>query len=502
MLNIKNIEYELVLAQSLDLMDDAIIIANNCQEVIYVNKQAINLLLINRDNIIGTKLSDIYNHVSDYDSSHLIRNFTSLLKVKNGIDEKIIQLNNGDNISILEKRKTISIDEKNNFTLYIIKDATDKRELEERAIESSNVYLKIFEEFPALICRTNNEGLFNYFNNSWLSFTGTEIHENIHINWFSLIHKDDFDQFYKLFNENFDRLTEFHTEIRLKDKDNKYKWIYFYFKPFEGLNGKVAGFLGMGLDITERKLSEEKMREAMIEAQKASEAKSSFLSNMSHELRTPLNGVLGMTEVLLDSNPTKEQKMFLSVQKNSANSLLAIINSILDLSKIESGSLETYIQSFNVKNFINDFVQYQRPIVALKGLELNISISENVPDNISTDSIKLKQILINLVGNSIKFTEKGAISISLDFSSGQNKSEFLFAVKDTGIGIKKEFFNSIFNSFEQVDNTYTRKYDGTGLGLAISKQIVHLLDGRIWVDSIEGAGSTFYFTIPLNEEKL
>ena len=289
-------------------------------------------------------------------------------------------------------------------------------------------------------------------------------------------------------------------EFRAKTKEGGTIWLSMRGAPMNDAAGTLIGYRGICEDISERRHIQEELISARDAAEAANVAKSEFLANMSHEIRTPMNAVVGMTGLLLGTDLNGEQRNFAHTIRQSADSLLTIISDILDFSKIESGKLELETHPFDLATLVEEAVDCVALPASEKGLELHWHLAPDLSPGYGGDSTRIRQILVNLLSNAVRFTAKGDVSVNVSKAQNEAGESFvLFSVWDTGIGIPHDKINRLFQSFSQVDASTTRRFGGTGLGLAISRKLTEMMGGNIWVESEEGKGSGFHAALPLQE---
>jgi PAS domain S-box-containing protein len=394
----------------------------------------------------------------------------------------------------------------------IVRDITERRRTEKAFRALSDRQEAILAAVPDLIMEVDNRKVYTWANPSGLAFFGDDVVGKEAAFYFAG-EQTTYDAVQPMFEGGQDMV---YVQSWQRRRDGKKRLLAWWCRALKDGGGNIVGALSSGRDITEIKLAEEALRgqaeelaqanlrlEATVaranrlasEAQAANLAKSQFLANMSHEIRTPMNGVIGMTGLLLDTGLSAEQRSYAEIVRTSGAHLLGLINDILDFSKIEAGKLELEMLDFDLRSVLEETTEILAPPAREKGLAFVCHVDPAVPARLRGDPGRLRQILVNLAGNAIKFTTRGEVAIDVTVESETERLILArFAVRDTGIGIPADKIELLFNPFQQVDASTTRQYGGTGLGLAICTRLAALLGGRIGVESVEGRGSTFWFT--------
>jgi PAS domain S-box-containing protein len=414
----------------------------------------------------------------------------------------------------------VSVGEVNLRRTYtvIVRDLTEVKRAEEALNRERNLLHSLMDSVPDRIYFKDDQSRFLRVNHALARQFGQSEPA-------AVIGKTDFDFFTTehagpAFRDEQEVMRSGQPIVGIEEKetwpDGRVGWVSTTKLPLRDKDGQVVGTFGISRDITARKHAEQELQQAKDAAVAANRAKSEFLANMSHEIRTPMNGIIGMTELALGTNLTPEQREYLLLVKSSAESLLTILNDILDFSKIEARKLQLDPVPFNLRDAVGDTVRALAVRAQQKGVELACDIRPNVPEFVVGDPGRLRQVLVNLIGNAIKFTDRGEVEVRVGVNSDQssvNRNQSVdapslitdhcslitlhFTVRDTGIGIPQDKLQRIFQPFEQVDHSTTRRYGGTGLGLAISTQLIELMGGSVQVASEVGQGSAFAFTARL-----
>ncbi|MEW4490543.1 response regulator [Thalassoglobus sp. JC818] len=382
-------------------------------------------------------------------------------------------------------------------TLGISRDITQHHQIAEQLEHERDRLRTLIDNLPDYIFIKDANSCFVTVNQALVKMYGLETEAE-------LIGKTDFDftpiELAEAFRE--DDLAVMQTQEPLINReeenflaDGTRRWLLTTKVPLTNADDEVVGLVGIARDITQRKLAEMELQSAMEAAEVANRAKSEFLANMSHEIRTPMNAVIGMTELVLDTELNGQQRDYLETVLNAGESLLGIINDILDFSKIESGRFELECYPIDLREWLGDSIKPLAIRAHSRSLELACHIVPEIPNLIRGDGLRLRQVIVNLLGNAIKFTEQGEVILHVNLVEATDEEITLqFQVTDTGIGMDAETQARVFQAFEQADMSTTRKFGGTGLGLTISSRLVQLMGGKIWVESEPGKGSTFHFT--------
>jgi len=456
-------------------------------------------------------------------------------KKSSSLDIRIVRPDGEERI--LDSRGDVSLDHSGNVVRVVgtSQDITESRrteqELKEAKVaaarrEGEERYSFLAETVPQIIWTARPDGGIDYYNKAWFDYTGLTFEQTKDWGWEPVLHPDDLQQCIERWTHSFTTGESYEIEYRFKRaSDGTYRWHLGRALPMRNERGEIVQWVGTCTDIDDAKRSKEMLQAANDElgirvrertselnaakevAESNSRAKSEFLANMSHEIRTPMNGIIGMTDLVLETDLDPGQREYLEMVKSSADSLLGLVNDILDFSKIEAGKMEIESINFSLRDRVRELLEPLVIRASQKQLKLVSVIPAKVPDHLRGDPLRLGQVLLNLVGNAIKFTERGEVVVAVDVDSESCKwqhstlksSEHClhFSVSDTGIGIAAEKQAAIFEAFAQADSSTTRQYGGTGLGLAIVSRLIQQMGGWIWVESEVGKGTTFHFTVRL-----
>jgi len=496
----KRFETELIeenerLVVTLESIGDGVIVTDEKGTVIMMNKAAQELTGYSSSCSIGKPLSEVFEIINGVSCEPEPNPYERVL-----VERKTVGLRK--NTMLVSKDGTLryvsastapikNSDRRIMGVVVVFRDITRIRKAEEKLHKLSQAV----EQSPGIIVMADTHGNIEYVNRRFTQVTGYSFNEAVGKSLFFMEMQAGTKEKYSEMIEAIASGKEWRGEIKHKSKDDIIFWEYACYYPIIDSEGVITNYLKVSEDITERKLMSENLFKAKEAAEAANRAKSEFLANMSHEIRTPLNGIIGMTNLTLQTELTGDQRENLNIINSCADLLLRVINDILDYSKIEAGKMTLENVKFDLLNLLERTYKSHVAQLKEKGLKLSYSVQKGIPRILVGDPGRLQQVLNNLISNAVKFTDVGEVRISADIVDKRDDSiKLKFSVSDTGIGIDSDKIGLLFKSFSQVDSSITRKYGGTGLGLAISKQLVEMMNGEIWVESKKEKGSTFYFT--------
>lgn len=488
----------------LNAVGEGIYGVNLLGEVTFINPAALQMLGFEHDEIIYKKQHLLTRHTKPDGSKYPADECPIYLALKDGqvhhIADEVFWRKDGSSFPVEYISTPIRENGELIGAVVVFSDITLRRKSEKELKESEERYRMFADNVSDVIWTMDLTGKITYVSPSVVRQTGYTSEETMQRNFNEIFTEVSKESIKKLLAEiehrmkSGERIEDGKVELFEYRKDGKGIWVDVIYSGIYDMNSQFRGLLGVSRDITDRKQLIEELQDAKAKAEIATKAKSEFLANMSHEIRTPMNAIIGFADLLFSS--VKEGKQHAQVEsiRSSAQGLLSIINDILDLSKIEANKLEIQYQPISLQYIISDIVNVFLQRVKEKQLSLFVKLKNEVPKSVLLDEGRLRQILFNLMGNAIKFTEKGHVSLILEkniIHGTPDKVDLIFYVEDTGVGIKKESQKEIFEAFSQQDGQSTKKYGGTGLGLTITRSLVEMMNGEISVESEPSVGSTF-----------
>ncbi len=468
----------------------AIMVTDKDERMVAWNPSTEKMLEMTKQDLFNKSVKDLYPP----HEWNKIRAFRSKRKGMLSDIETQIYKRDGTLLDVIVSMSVLKDNQGNVIgTIDIVNDITKQKMAERRIKESENKIRVILDNSAAAITLIDEQERIVSWNNYTIQLLG-KTKKDLYLKHVSMLYPEE--EWLKIRAANIRQTgSKHHLETKVVRKDGKIIDVDLSINVLKDSNNKIIGSVGIMQDITEQKRVKEALLQAKLVAEEANNSKSLFLANMSHEVRTPMSTVLGMIDLTLDTDLNEEQRENLKTAKDAAENLLGLLNDILDLSRVESGKMRLETIEFNLPNVIKSICKALSVLAQNKNLELKLNIDHNVPELLLGDPVRIRQILVNLINNAIKFTHKGYIETKVKAASVSEKNcELIFSVTDTGIGIPEDKHDLIFEVFTQADDSTTRRYGGTGLGLAICKRLVEMMGGHIWVKSKEGEGSTFSFT--------
>lgn len=472
--------------------NDAIITKDLHGIVMSWNAAATKLFGYGEAEMVGSPIFKVVPEERQSEELDLLRRSSLLEEIEPLRTERLHQ--NGTRVEVLLKvAPLVDADGTLIGISTIAKDLTAESRAAMELRESEQRFRMLADNMSQFAWMANPEGEVYWYNKRWYDYTGTTIESVRGWGWQQVHHPDHLDRVVQSIQRSWDTGEPWEETFPIRGKDGKYRWFLSRALPIRDANNQITHWFGSNTDIDELIEKEEKLEKARITAENATKARGEFLANMSHEIRTPMTAILGHTEILADhiSNPDDLQSVE-TIQRNG-KFLLQIINDILDLSKIDSGKFEIEQIDISPTEVLHEIRSLLDVRAAEKQIDFQVHLDGSIPNTIQTDPIRLRQILVNLVGNAIKFTDNGRVDLHCRYEPGRNI--MLFRIVDTGIGIDADVLPNLFQPFVQADASSTRAFEGTGLGLAISKRLAEMLGGTIWVDSRRGEGSIFSLEI-------
>jgi two-component system, sensor histidine kinase and response regulator len=476
-----------------DHATDAFFLQDDQFVVVDVNRQACQSLGYTRDELVGMTPLDFDPDVTPA----MLEEFGRRLDAEEMLVFESRHRRKDGSVFPVEVRGRPFWEGGRRLTVALARDITEHKRAEEALRESERRFRTLAEALPLQVWTTEPDGANDYVNARTTEYTGLTQEQFRGWNWQPAFHPEDLPRVLEVWTRSIATGEPYEIEYRLRRADGAFRWHLARALALRDDSGRISKWFGSNIDIDDQKRAQEELREAKEAAEAANRAKDEFLANVSHEIRTPMNAILGMTELVLDTPLTGDQRQCLKTVKSAADNLLGLMNDLLDFSKIEAGKLELDLADFSLRATVGDTLRALAVRAHTKGLELIYDVQPEVPDALVGDAGRLRQVLLNLVGNAIKFTEEGEVVVRAEVASdpaSEGDVGLWFNVRDTGIGIPRDQQERIFRAFEQEDTSTTRKYGGTGLGLAIAGRLVALMRGQITVESEPGRGSTFSFT--------